>query len=49
MNIMMEKMHRKWTDEATDWCCQKMGMSGKNMAKNLSKTSESSGTNKLIN
>ncbi|KAK9224288.1 hypothetical protein WN943_009321 [Citrus x changshan-huyou] len=39
----MEKMHRKWTDEATDWCCQKMGMSGKNMAKNLSKTSESSG------
>ncbi|GAY57563.1 hypothetical protein CUMW_180410 [Citrus unshiu] len=40
---MMEKTHRKWTDESTDWCCQKMDMSGKNMAKNSSKTSENLG------
>lgn len=43
MKRMMEKTHRKWTDEATDWCCPKMDMSGKNMAKNSSKTSENSG------
>lgn len=43
MKMMIEKKHRKWTGEATGWCYQKMGMSGKSMAKNSSKTSENSG------